>query len=516
VYVSLDDTLQLSLDCVAMLSPRRGVAFGWAMAPRGAAIELSVATPEGECPIRHCSFHPRRDVPAVPQEAAISGFTLVFDQPVEPDALELTLGAGPLLLRADMRDRRLETDLCKATLDRAPEINFALMQAAAGDPVLGSLLRHGGRPFGVFADWIATLPLLRNRAQEIGGLSETEALATAAGEALVMLRGASALDSEATIDALAIGWLRDADGIAEPMVLPLADRHATRLPAALAFYARIESAVLERLHALELILRAEPRPGEETWLRCQPASATVPELLDAASRGTAASLALPSQAATTPGLDLLRQVIAHREAAFAPTLAALAAPQPMAEPAATTLPRLALILGADDPAAARLFHVTAQLFESRCDSVLVMGSAAEEVVQAFVRRGRLEVLAGPDATQTLREAAGRAGILVLEAAAFADAVISGTPERAFAQPLEAADLARLLALHTVAGCAPSLADSLQRLVRARRAGTQPFAPVRQSWANRHAAELANAHLERLWAIGATLPHAARPEAALHA
>ena len=517
MYVCLDDTLQLGLDCVATVSPRRGIAYGWALAPRGAALELSIATPEGECPIGHCSFHPRHDVPGVPGQATVNGFTLVFEMPEEPRALELTLGAGPLLLRADMRDGRVETDLARATLDRAPEINFALLQACADDPTLGALLRHGGRPFGAFADWIATLPLLRGRAQEIGWLAEAEALSCASGEALLMLRAAGALDAEARIDAAAIGWLRDAEGIPEPMILPLADSHAARLPAALALYARLEPAVLDRLHALELLVRAEHRPGEKTWLRCQPVAATIPELLESASRGTAAAVALPVDAAAGPGIELLREVIARREAAFAPTLSALAGPGEIAKPGPTRLPRLALILGAEDPAAARLFHVTAELFESRCDTVLVMGNAADEVAHSLARRGRLRVLTGAEAAQSLREAAGRAGILVVDATAFAESVVAGQPELAFSRPLEGAELARLLALHAVAGCAPSLADSLQRLLRAARGrgDTARLLPVRRAWADRHTAELVNAHLGRLWTAGAA-PRAMLPKPAFHA
>ena len=87
----------------------------------------------------------------------------------------------------------------------------------------------------------------------------------------------------------------------------------------------------------------------------------------------------------------------------------------------------------------------------------------------------------------------------------------------------------MLALHAVAGCAPALTDSLQRLLRMRRGGaesrsSQPretarFAPVQRVWGNRHAAELVNAHLQRLWSVGtapfAAIPHAVVIEPALH-
>jgi hypothetical protein len=358
---------------------------------------------------------------------------------------------------------------------------------------------------------MARLPLLRGRLADHGRFAELEAVSTAAGEVLVMLRAAAALPAEATLSASAIAWLRgEPDAPPEPVLVPLADWHAARLPAALAGYGRVEPGLLDRLQAIELVIRAEPQPGEDVWLRCQPTAGTVPDLLDAAGRTLAGSIALPVEAAATAGLDLLRQIAARREAAFGPTLAALAAPAPA--DGVRHLPRLALILGADDPAAGRLFHVTADAFERRCDTVLVMGAAADDVAQALARRGRLRVLVGVEAAQALREAAGRAGIIAIEAAAFAEAVIAGTPEEAFARPLEAADVARLLALHAAAGCAPALGDSLQRLLRARRDPALRFAPVQRPWRNRHAAEAATAHLQRLWAAGGAAP---LPEPAPH-
>ena len=110
MFVYLDETLQLALDCVAQVTPRRGIAYGWAMTPRGVGTELSVsAGTEGDCTIEHCSFHPRTDVvPADPRRAAVNGFTILFDLPEDPRELVLTLSAGDALLRADMRDPSIE------------------------------------------------------------------------------------------------------------------------------------------------------------------------------------------------------------------------------------------------------------------------------------------------------------------------------------------------------------------------------------------------------------------------
>ncbi len=512
MFVYLDETLQLALDCVTLLGPQRGIAYGWAMTPRGMGTELAVlAGPDGDCAIEYCSFHVRPDVvPSDPQRAAVNGFTLVFELPDDPAELELTLTAGDAVLRADMRDPQLETNLLKATADRAWRITFGLMREAAGNPALAGLLRYQGRPFGAFAEWMSRLPVVRGRAEGFGQMAEVEALSAPSGEVLAMLRAAQALPAEAAVAAAVIGWMRGEPGAPpEPVLLPLADQHASRLPAALAFYGRLDPALLDRLQSLELILHAEPREGEEIWMRFHAASASIPDLLDAACRGLARNLILPLEAAESVGLDLLRQVIARREAAFVPTLSALA------PPTATEggrLPRLALILGADDPAAARLFHITAAEFERRCDTVLVMGAAADDVAQVFARRGRISVQVGVEAVAALREAAGRAGILAIDAAAFATAVAEDRTEEVFAQPLEAADVARLLALHAVAGCSPALADSLQRLLRARRGGAGRFTALSRPWGNRYAAELVNAHLQRLWAAGTPI---SRQEPALH-
>jgi hypothetical protein len=502
VLIRHDDTLQLTLDCVAMLGEGRGIAYGWALTPRGVATRLAVtARPGGDCEIEHCSFHARPDVALPdPNGTVVHGFTLVFEVPEDQHGLDLTLTAGDEALRAELDDPRIPTDLARSTTDRNWRVTFRLLQDEAGTPAMASLLRQGGQPFGAFADWLARLPLLQHRVQDFGPLPEAEALTTPAGEVLVMLRAAAGLPPEASIEAALVCWLRAEDqGPPAPMVVRPADRHAARLPASLAFYARTDPALLDRLHAIELILRAETRPGEEIWARVQPTPGTVPDLLDMASRTAAAKLALPVEAPTAAGLDLLRQLVARREAAFGPTLAALAAPAPSAKPG--SLPRLALILGADDTAAARMFQVTAAAFEARCDTLLVMGAAADDVAETFRRRGKLRMLAGVEAAQTLREAAGCAGIVAVDAAAFAEAVIADDPDAAFAAPLDAGDVARLLALHAVAGCAPALADSLHRLLRARRGAEARFTPVQRAWSNRHAADIANAHLQRLWTSG---------------
>lgn len=516
MFVCVDDSLQLAIDCVAALSPRLSIAYGWAMTPRAVATEISIsAGAEGDCPIEHCSFHQRPDVvPADPRGTAVNGFSLVFATPEDPRRLVFTLIAGAAVLRADLRDPGIEGDLVKATAERDWRANFALLHDCTANPALAPLLAYQHRPLGAFAEWLARLPAMRGRAENFGQFAMVEALASPAGEVMVLLRTASPVPPEAMLEAAMIGYLHgEHGGSPEPVLVPLADWHAGLLPGTLAGYGRIDPGWLNRLAAMELVVQAQLRPEEPIWLRAQPQPAAIPEFLDAACRRPPLA-SLAAEAGAAAGLSLLRQVIARREAAFAPTLAALAAPGAAEEPAAA--PRLALILGADDPTAARLFHVTAPEFERRCDTLLVMGEAADDVAQAFARRGRVTVLVGHEAAQALRDAAGRSGVIAVDAARYAESVAYGRVEDAFSRPLGAAEVARLLTLHAVAGCGTALSDSLSRLLRLRRSapGELPFAPVPRAWSSHHVADLVNDHLARLWTTG-NAPAIRRMEALPH-
>jgi hypothetical protein len=517
VFVRFDDTRQLGLDCFARLAPRRGIAFGWTMVPRGVEGRIDVtAGAEAACRMLHASFHERPDVAvADPRACAVRGFTLVFELPEPmPAGLTLALTAGDARIPADLLSAEVERSLAKATAARRWPINAALLRDAAREPELAPMMTHQDRPFGAFADWLAAMPVVRGRATNQGRIAEAEALQTASGELLVMLRADGPLPPEARLDAAVFGWVRARPGAAaEPRLLELADWHAARLPTALAAYCRLGGPLADRLQAVEIVVQAELEPGEALRLRCHPAPAGIPHLLDAASRATAASLSVPVEAAGSAGLALLREVIARREAAFAPMIEAfgrMAAAPPAARP------RTALLLGADEPEAARLCHVTAPLFARHCDRLLVLGAAADDVAQAFAAVARPEVLVGEAALGALRLAAGAGGVLALEAAGLAAAVIADDPDAAFTEALGGAELARLLALHAVGGCAPALADSLQRLLHARRPGAagRRFAPLARSWSSRHAAEPVHAHLERLWA-SATGPSPTAPAAAAH-
>lgn len=510
MLVEFDDTLQLALDCVAPIGGGQGVAYGWAATPHGVGAELSVSAGLGAaCAIDHGSFHPRADLRHLDRTRAQGlGFSLVFEMPEDPSELVLTLDAGGQRLHTDLRAAMGAADILRKTADRSWFVTFALLRDSAATPAMAGLLRHAGRPFGIFDQWLGAIPTVQGLARDFGALAEVEALTTPAGEVLVMLRAAAALPEQAEIAIVVIAWLRSAaGGPPQPVLCDLVDAHAARLPGALAAYGRVDPALLDRLHALEVVVEAKLGLDEAVWLRALPIKGTLPDLLDAAGRTVAPRL--PPPAAAT-GLVFLKQVIARREAAFGPVLAALAAP---AAPAPRTKPRLGLILDAQDAGLARLFHVTAASIERHCDTLLVLGAAADEVAQVFERRRNLTVLQGTEAAQALREAAGRSGVVALDATAFAEAVIAGQPEAAFAIALDAADIARLLALHAAAGCSPDLADSLGRMLLLRDSGDARIPPVPRAWSNRSTAELANAHLQRLWTAGRTgrsiLPELAR-------
>ena len=504
--LQVDETLQLQLDCVAQLSPRRVVVYGWALTPRGVGTEISIAAGRaGDCVIEHVAFHARPDVvPADPQRAVVNGFALVFAAPENAAALSCTVTAGPDRVSADLRDPQIDTDLLAATAGRDWRDTFRLLQDCATHRALAPMLGYRGRPYGAFADWLQCLPAVAGRAEQLGPLAEVELLCSPAGEVLALLRSATGVPADASIAAAVLGR-GPAEGHAgtAPRALALIDPLSAVLPDALVLYGRIDPALIGRLPALELVLHAELQPGQHVWLRGQPRLVAMPDFLDAISLGA-------------PGLALLRQVLARREAAFAPMLAMLAAPAPAVTPAEA--PRTALILGADDPFAARLFHVAAREFESRCDRLLVLGEAAEAVAQVFAWRGRLTAVAGAEAAHLLRESGTGGGIMAIDAVRFAEAVIAGDPASAFANPLDAAALARLLALHAVAGTGLPLADSLALLLRLRRVaaserpGEVAFAPVVRPWSSHLAADLVTDHLARLW----TQPAAPRLEVAPHA
>jgi len=495
------EALQLVLDCDVALHGGGRLLLGSARAPAGAEATLSLEAPGGQPrPIVQIRFHPETRQPATEPDSPHPShlFTLVTE--ALPPGTRLVLQAGDG--RTDIAAEGPGESALAGLLAAWPvEAGFALLADCATSPAFQPLLGWQQRPFGGFGDWLGELNPVRGRMVEaVAEIEEAETLTSPAGEVMVLVRGSTSFAPGARLEMVALGQRPDASGRAEPVAVPLLDWHVATLPQALVGRARIDPAWLDRLSLLDLVLRVQPHPGITHFLRCRPRAATVPDLLDSICRTT--PFAEPADDTSAAALDLLRLVVARREALWTPTLASLAA-QRASPGAAGHLPRLGLILGADDPLAARLFQVTAAEFEARCDRLLVMGDAAEAVAQPFIRRGRIPVTLGAAAVQALREAAGRAGVLVVEAPRFAASVAAGQPGAAFSHPLGAADLARLLALHASAGCEPALADSLARLLRLhrRQPGEPAFLPVQRSWSSPYAAEVVNAHLARLWCIG---------------
>ncbi len=515
MIVTLDDNLQLGIDAVVALSPRHSLAFGWAMTPRGEGTELSIAAgASGDCPIEHSSFHPRPAIqPADPRHAVVNGFILAFATPEDPPALVFTLQAGDRVVRADLRDPRIARALPQALADADWQGAFGLLRDVAATPLLAPLA-GADRSYGVFGPWLARMPLLRGRQEKVAPLAEVEALSSPSGEVVVMLRATHPVPPDAVLEAALIGYYAAADGGLPMLVpVPLAEWHAAPLPTAMAGYGRIDAAWLDGLQGLEVVLHARLRGDEAFCLRIQPRAGAVPPLLDALARGNRLA-ALPMDAGSGPALALLRDVIARREAAFLPALEDLAR-QARAAPAAGA-PRTILMLGTDDPSAARLFYVLAPEIERRCDRLLIMGDAADAVAQVFERRGRIPALTGPAAVRALRDAAGQDGILAADLGRYAAALAAGAgQEEALGPPLRPADLARLLALHAAAGCGAGLPDSLARLLRVDRAtpGELPFLPVPYAMASPAVTDLVNEHLARLWTTGDAAARARMEDAA---
>jgi hypothetical protein len=502
LYLTVDETPKLGLDCFAALTPGHAIIYGWAMTPRGEDTTIRIlAGAAGECAVEHCTFHPRPDIALKdPAAAAVHGFCLVIAVPAAAQTLTFALRVGREVVRADLRGGNIAADVPRVTAERDWPTVFSLFHSAASDPGLQPMLAYERRPFGAFGEWVSRMATLRGRATAFAGLTEVEAVATPAGELLVMMRTDRPVDPDAEVAGVLAAWLRDAAGA--PVLLPPADLLVQPMPGALAVYARIEAGWADRLASLEILLQARLRGEERVWMRAIPANLSASDLLDAASRVAAADMPA-SAAAAAAGLALAQRISARRAASFAAPLAALGE---VAQPGPA--PRTTLILGADDPMAALLFQVTAAELEAGCDTLLLLGDAAAAVARVFIRRGRLQVRFGDDAAEALRGMAGRAGLRVLNAARHAEAIAEGRGGEP-ALILDGAAVARLLALHAVAGAGPALPDTLARLAAPEGAAPR-FTPTGRAWSSPAVGVAANDHLAGLW-------HAARPaERAIHA
>ncbi|ONG54219.1 hypothetical protein BKE38_10785 [Pseudoroseomonas deserti] len=485
------ERLQLAVEGLARLAPRRLLLCGWMLTPRGAPPQLRVTAGDQVVTPVQSLAPPRPDVTLLqPDLAQVQGFLLVLDGVPEGAPLVLTLAAGGLSGRVNLRDPGINRDLDKAFARLPAALGFSLLRGARDDPARWPLLRHGYRAHGAFGGWLDALPQLGSAAlsDPDGLLRHAATAATTGGEVMLGLRFAGRPQRGLEVELIALARLAAPDGAGdETAFVPLEDDHCTTMGATACLHARLPTPLLPRLVALELV--AELRfDDERRWLRCRPGVVPLPAFLDAiaAQAGPEAEGSLAEA--------LLRPVLARREAALAPRLAGL--PPVPAAPAGAPL---ALVTGCDEPALLPLLEIVAAGLERRCGGLVLLGRQAEAAAQIFARRGRRPAqaarLAGPALAAAI---AGDTPVVLLEAQRLGQAVIDQQLDALFAAPLQGAGLARLQALHDLAGCG-DLSDSLARL---RRDPRQPWQPPAQAWCRPLAGQMINDHLERLWTLAA--------------
>ncbi|MCQ4159696.1 hypothetical protein NON00_07125 [Roseomonas sp. GC11] len=493
MVIYFSETLQIAVDCVAALGGRRHLVCGWIMTPRGTPFDMRVVGAQGrEQRPDFRLLYARPDVtPADPEAALVSGFTLVIGQVAENDPLEILLSSGETGGRINLRDSSLSHDLQAVLAGQHWRINYRLLRAAAEREDALPLMRHQYRPYGAFATWFSRLPLVRGQAENFGIMARMECSRSPAGEFALGIHFAGRPERLMQIEATAIAALRAADGGPDELrLVPLVDSVFHQAASLGCLYGRIAPDLLPRLRRLEVI--AQITFDEETlWLRAEPREEQVPGFLDGIA-------ALPG-----PAMDgaiaaaLLREVLASRERALKPALDSLAAAPPRPAPR----PGLAVMVGVDEPACVPLLDILAPRIEARCASLLLIGRRAEQAVQVFQRRGRIEAGTEGDAGLALgRAAEAGAPVVPLDPLRLGRAVIDNDLDSLFARRLEGEELALLRGLHAAAGCSADLADSLARLLRQREAPGQPWQPPGHGWRSPLAAHLVNAHLERLWTL----------------
>jgi hypothetical protein len=483
------ETLQLSVECLARLAPRRFLLCGWMLVPRGAPPVLRVlAGDRALVPSRQLA-PPRPDVPLLqPEIAQVQGFLLLLEDVPEGAPLTLTVAAGGVSGRINLLDAGIDRDLRRALARQPDALCFALLQAARDDPAHWPLLTQGYREHGAFGAWLEAPPQVASAApQPAGLLAAAASAATEGGEVMLGLRLPGRPQRGLEVEPVVLARLTALDGGADEIVfVALEDSHLSRVGAAACWQARLPEALLPRLVAVELV--AEIRLDEERlWLRARPPVGPVPAFLDAVA-------ALPGPEAEGDVVaGLLQPLLARREARLLPGLAAVAG----SAPAPAAGPRLAVITGCDEPALLPLLEILAARLEQRCDRLLLVGPLAEAAVQVFARRGRLPAgaarLAGPALAGAM---ALDAAVVLLEPQDLGRAVIGEALDALFAAPLQGAELARLQALQAAAGCGTGPTDSLVRLRQPRDA---PWRPPVQAWCRPLAGALIEAHLRRLWA-----------------
>ncbi|WBV44751.1 hypothetical protein [Pseudoroseomonas cervicalis] len=499
MVIYFSESLQIAIDCVALLGSRQQLICGWVMTPRGTPFDMRVLGPQGrEQRPAFRLLYARPDVtPPDPQAAMVSGFTLVIEGAPETGPLEMLLRSGEAGGRLNLRDGNINRDLQAVIAGQDWRINFRLLRAALERGEVLPLMRHQYRPYGAFAAWLSRLPLVKHRAEHFGIMTRMECLASPAGEYALGVQFAGRPERRLQIEAIAIGALRAEDGGPDELVLlPQEDGVAYQAASFGCAYGRVPAELLPRLRRLELVAQIS-FDDETLWLRAEPRAEQVTGFLDGVA-------SLPGEAmdGSVP-VALMQQVLGNRERGLLPSLAALA----QAVPRSSGQPGLAIMVGVDEPACVPLLDILAPRIEAMCSALLLIGKRAEQAVQVFHRRGRIAASTEREAAIALgRAAEAGAAVVPLDPLRLGRAVIDDDLGALFTHRLEGEELALLRQLHAAAGCSADLADSLVRLLKLREQPEQPWQPPAHGWRSPLAAHLVNAHLERLW----TLP--ARPAA----
>lgn len=490
MFLAFSDNFQLGVDCAAALGADRQVVFGWHMAPRGVPVELGFTTADGRiCRVEYISRHLRPDVvPQDPGAAVVVGFSLVLSVPPRSRGLLMTVGCGEQSGRANLTDPAIKTDLFRATLDRDWSVTFGLLAECRDHPDHLPLLTYQYRPFGIFASWVAQLPLIQGQNRDIGPVTEIIASSSPAGEVFIDLRFIGRSAATPVVQVVAAARLRSTDGGPDDVrLLPLVDCSLLHLPGSSAFYGRLEWEQVDRLRNLDVLVQIN-FDAERVWLRCQPRQDSVPAFLDAVGAAPAGRLRQ----------SLLRDVMARRQEFFLtqpPAGFPVGEDAPPVEPA---LPALAII-GVDDAAAVRLIHLVAAELEAAAASLIFAGVAAEAAAQIFVRRGRIpvEIVLEIEALFDNAALATPGKLAILFPAGLARAVISRDVKLLVRRSCEAG-LNRLMGLHRLAGPTKSLGDSLARQMELMESPHSAWDPVDHPWSSMLGAELVNEHLETIW------------------
>jgi hypothetical protein len=490
MYVYLEETVRLGLDCCAAISADYYIVYGWVMTPAGEEVEVRVSGADGDHKVGYHSNHARDDVhPPSPDIAVVNGFTLTFTaHEIEKKGAVLSFSAGGSVISVDLRDPGINTDLVAVTASRNWAATFQLLQHSAEYPQDLPVLGHGGEPLGIFAEWMPKVPLQRSRTETFFWVGALQATASPAGEICVRARlSRSFAKAEVSFVAM-MAWQSDEHGLTELRLPQVLGRMEWQGGTYCCAYGRIGMELMARPEALELVVQVTC-DGERVWLRCGLDMLSVPAFLD--SLGGRPAAGAPGASDTT----MLQTVLKAREAAFLP--------------ARRETPRLpqsprggkfrAIILGVDDLHATRLLHVARRDLRSMFDHLHVVGHAGAQAAQDL-DDGDFHVVGHASPSAALRSAMGiEEPVVAVEVSDLGTIMIDGRLPDLARNELSLGDLAQLVTLHAVAGGSMELADSLERLMQFRRmAVMQGWQPVSHQWQNPAVGTLINTHLERIW------------------